>query len=160
MPQLSLHSPIGDLTISEDNGAIVALDWGWGRDQSTTLLLRNAVERLHGYFDGKLRNPAVDLPLCPPGTPYHRRVWQALRGIPPGEVRSYGEIAMKVGGSPRSVGHANAVNPIPILIPCHRVLAASRQGGRHGLGGYSAPGGLDTKRWLLELEGALHAALA
>ena len=144
MPQLSLHTPVGDLTISEDGGAIVALDWGWGRDQTETILLASARDQLHAYFDGELRE--FDLPLAPEGTPYRQRVWLALQKIPFGATRTYGEIAALAGGSPRSVGTANGANPIPILIPCHRVLASN------GIGGYSGGDGLDTKRALLQLE--------
>jgi methylated-DNA-[protein]-cysteine S-methyltransferase len=155
VPQLSLHSPIGDLTASEEAGSVVALDWGWGRDQAATPLLRLVVERLQAYFDGEVADPGADLPLSPGGTPYRQRVWLALRRIPPGRTRTYGQIAAEVGGSARSVGQANASNPIPILIPCHRVLASAGRGGRPRLGGYSGLGGLDTKRLLLELEGAM-----
>jgi methylated-DNA-[protein]-cysteine S-methyltransferase len=144
VPQLSLHTPVGDLTVSEEAGRIVALDWGWGRDQTETPLLARAREQLHDYFDGE--RVVFDLPLAPAGTPYRQRVWAALRGIPPGEVRTYAEIARTAGGSPRSVGGANAGNPIPILIPCHRVVATG------GLGGYSGGDGLATKRALLDLE--------
>lgn len=144
LPQLSLHSPIGDLTLSEEAGRIVALDWGWGRDQTETALLRTAREQLFAYFDGVLR--VFDIPLDPPGTPYQRRVWQALRAIPYGQTETYTQIAVRAGGVARAVGQANRVNPIPILIPCHRVVAAG------GLGGYSGGDGLDTKRWLLALE--------
>lgn len=152
MPQLSLHSPIGELTVSEQNGVIVAVDWGWGRDQTPSVLLRAAVRGLQAYFDGELADPGRELPLAPLGTSYRRRVWQALRRIPPASTRSYAEIAAEVGGSPRSVGQANANNPIPILIPCHRVVGSPRSDGRPVLGGYSGSGGLDTKRWLLDLE--------
>lgn len=144
MPQLSLHTPIGDVTVSEEDGAIVSLDWGWGRDQGETALLRRARAQLDAYFDGALI--AFDLPLAPPGTSYRRRVWEALRAIPFGQTRTYAEIAASAGGSARSVGQANGQNPIPILIPCHRVVA------RGGLGGYSGGMGLDTKRYLLTLE--------
>ena len=144
MPQLSLHTPVGDLTISEDGGAIVALDWGWGRDQTETILLASARDQIHAYFDGERRE--FDLPLAPAGTPYRQRVWLALQRIPFGATRTYGEIAALAGGSPRSVGTANGANPIPILIPCHRVLASN------GIGGYSGGDGLDTKRALLQLE--------
>jgi methylated-DNA-[protein]-cysteine S-methyltransferase len=144
LPQLSLHSPIGDLTLSEEDGRIVALDWGWGRDQTETPLLLRAREQLHDYFDGT--RLAFDLPLDPAGTPYRRRVWQALCAIPPGETRTYADIARVVGGSARAVGGANATNPIPILIPCHRVVATG------GIGGYSGGDGLPTKLYLLELE--------
>jgi len=152
VPQLSLHSPIGDLTVSEEAGCIVALDWGWGRDQSETPLLCRALAQLHAYFDGEVADPGLGLPLKPAGTEYRRRVWSALCRIPPGETRSYGAIAAEVGGSARSVGQANAANPIPILIPCHRVVASPGRAGAPALGGYSGLGGLDTKRWLLDLE--------
>jgi methylated-DNA-[protein]-cysteine S-methyltransferase len=141
---LSLHTPAGDLTVSEEDQAIVALDWGWGRDQTETPLLRRARDALHAYFDGA--RTTFDLPMAPAGTPYRRRVWQALRAIPFGEVRRYADIAAIAGGSARAVGQANARNPIPILIPCHRVVAAQ------GLGGYSGADGLATKRLLLDLE--------
>ncbi len=144
MPQRSLHSPIGDLTVSEEDGAIVALDWGWSSQQGDSPLLRRAVEQLNAYFDGALRD--FDLPLAPAGTPYRQRVWQALCAIPYGQTRSYADIAAVAGGSARSVGQANGSNPIPLLIPCHRVVATAH------LGGYSGGDGLETKRWLLALE--------
>lgn len=143
MPQLSLHSPIGDLTVSEEEGEIVALDWGWGRDQAATPLLLRAKAALLDYFDGA---PLEALPLNPRGSAYRQRVWQALRQIPAGQTRSYLEIARIAGGSARSVGGANAANPIAIFIPCHRVV------GTAGLGGYSGGEGLKTKQKLLALE--------
>ncbi len=143
MPQLSLHSPIGDLTVSEEGGEIVALDWGWGRDQTATELLLRAKLALQDYFDGA---PLKTLPLNPGGSAYRQRVWQALRQIPAGQTRSYQEISRIAGGSPRSVGGANAANPIAIFIPCHRVVSTS------GLGGYSGGEGLETKKRLLALE--------
>lgn len=146
MSQLSLHSPVGDLTISEDGGAIVAIDWGWVEEQSPSPVLLEARRQLHAYFDGE--RLAFDLPLAPVGTGYQRRVWQALCGIPPGSTRTYAEIARLVGGSPRAVGGANGRNPIPIVIPCHRVVATT------GIGGYSGGDGLPTKRFLLALERA------
>ncbi|HUD60536.1 MAG TPA: methylated-DNA--[protein]-cysteine S-methyltransferase [Acetobacteraceae bacterium] len=151
MPQLSLHSPIGDISVSEDAGAIVAIDWGWGRDQDATPLLRRAREQLHAFFDGELTE--FDLPLAPAGTEYRRRVWQALCAIPYGETRSYIDIARVAGGSARSVGQANGSNPIPLIIPCHRVVATTH------LGGYSGGEGLATKRWLLGLEARVQPLL-
>jgi methylated-DNA-[protein]-cysteine S-methyltransferase len=144
MPQLSFHTPLGALTLSEEDGAIVALDWGFGRDQGDTFLLRRGRDQLQAYFDGEGRN--FDLPLAPAGSPYRRRVWAVLQQIPFGQTRTYAEIASIAGGSARSVGGANAANPIPIIIPCHRVVGAS------GLGGYSGAEGPATKRWLLDLE--------
>ena len=151
MPQLSLHSPIGDISVSEEDGAIVAVDWGWGSQQSETPLLCRARCQLHAYFDGELTG--FDLPLNPAGTPYQRRVWQALCAIPYGETRSYLDIARVAGGSPRSVGQANGNNPIPIIVPCHRVLATAH------IGGYSGGDGLATKRWLLALEASAQPLL-
>lgn len=145
MPQRSLHTPIGDITVSEEDGAIVSVDWGWVVDQASTPVLLEAEAQLHAYLDGERR--AFDLPLAPCGTAYRQRVWQALTEIPYGAVRTYGEIAAVAGGSARSVGQANGSNPIPLIIPCHRVVAGSH------LGGYSGGDGADTKRWLLALEG-------
>jgi methylated-DNA-[protein]-cysteine S-methyltransferase len=144
VPLLSLHTPVGDLSIAEDNGAIVSIDWGWARDQDATLLLRRAREQLDAYFDATLT--AFDLPLAPRGTAYQIRVWDALRTIPYGATRTYRDIARVAGGAPRSVGGANGANPIPIVIPCHRVVATN------GPGGYSGGDGLPTKRALLALE--------
>lgn len=146
MPQLSLHSPIGDLTLSEDDGRIVALDWGWGCRQEPTPLLESARAQLLEYFDGRRRS--FDLPLAPFGTAFQQRVWQALRDIPYGEVRRYGELAKALGTAPRPLGGACGRNPIPVIIPCHRVVGQSG-----GLGGYSGLDGIDTKRALLRLEG-------
>jgi len=144
LPQLSLHTSIGDLSIAEEDGAIVSVDWGFGRDQTVTPLLSRARDQLFAYLDGHLTR--FDLPLNPAGTPYRRRVWAALCDIPYGATRSYADIARQAGGSPRSVGQANGSNPIPIIIPCHRVLATT------GIGGYSGGEGLPTKRALLALE--------
>jgi methylated-DNA-[protein]-cysteine S-methyltransferase len=145
MPQLSLHTPLGEVTVFEEEGAIVALEWGRGCDPSETPLLRRAASALHAYFDGERFD--FDLPLAPVGTPHQRRVWAALRRIPAGETRSYLDIAREIGSAPRAVGQANGANPIPILIPCHRVVAADGS-----LGGYSGGEGPPTKRYLLDLE--------
>lgn len=150
MPQLSLHSPIGDLTVTEEEGRIVSLDWGWvpAEWQQSTPLLERAVEQLNRYFDGEIDR--FDLPLDPPGTAFQKKVWAEMLKIPAGETRSYGEIAKILGSAAQPVGSACGANPIPILIPCHRVVGA---GGR--LGGYSGNGGLETKIALLRLEKAL-----
>lgn len=144
MPHLSMHSPVGDLTIFEQDDAIVALDWGWAPNQEASPLLTHARAQLDAYFDRKLQ--FFDLPLRPYGTPYQSAVWQALTDIPFGQIRSYQAIARIAGGSARSVGQANGRNPIPIIIPCHRVVAETH------VGGYSGGEGLPTKMWLLALE--------
>lgn len=142
---MSLHSPLGSLTLTQEEDAIVALDWGWSRDQEPTALLGLARDQLHAYFDGVLNTFTIKL--APIGsTSYRGRVWTALSQIPFGQTRTYGELAASTGGSARSIGQANRCNPLPILIPCHRVVAASH------VGGFSADGGLETKRYLLALE--------
>jgi methylated-DNA-[protein]-cysteine S-methyltransferase len=151
VPQRSLHTPVGDITVFEEEGAIVSLDWGWVKEQDHSPLLDRAQDQLMAYFDGALK--VFDLPLAPAGTAYRRAVWQALRDIPHGETRSYQEIAAKAGGSARSVGQANGHNPIPLIIPCHRVVATTH------IGGYSGGDGLSTKRWLLALENPLRTLL-
>jgi methylated-DNA-[protein]-cysteine S-methyltransferase len=144
MPWLSLHTPVGDITVFEEDGAIVSLDWGWVPGQERSLVLDLARAQIEAYFDGELKE--FDLPLAPAGTPYRQAVWRALGEIPYGETRSYLDIARSAGGSPRSVGQANGSNPIPLIIPCHRVVATTH------IGGYSGGDGLPTKLWLLALE--------
>jgi methylated-DNA-[protein]-cysteine S-methyltransferase len=143
-----MHSPIGDLTVSEEDGAIVAVDWGWGRDQAETPLLREACAQLEAYFDGT--RTEFELPLSPVGDDFQQAVWRAMQAIPWGVTRTYGEIADEIGSVARAVGGACGSNPIPVIIPCHRVTAAN---GR--LGGYSGEGGVETKVALLRLERAL-----
>ncbi|HEX3982895.1 MAG TPA: methylated-DNA--[protein]-cysteine S-methyltransferase [Acidisoma sp.] len=149
MPQLSLHTPIGPITVSAEDNVIVAVDWGWGRDQEATPILIRARTWLQDYFDARIA--PMDLTLDPHGTAYRRRVWATVAGIAPGEAWSYRQVAEIAGGSPRSIGMAMASNPIPILIPCHRVLG-SGPNGRLTIGGYSGGEGIETKRFLLNLE--------
>ncbi|MBO0332752.1 methylated-DNA--[protein]-cysteine S-methyltransferase [Sneathiella sp. CAU 1612] len=150
MAQLSLHSPVGDLTVTEEEGKIISLDWGWvpSEWQRTTPLLERAVDQLNRYFDGEIGD--FDLPLDPPGTEFQKKVWAEMLKIPAGKTKSYGDIAKILGSAAQPVGTACGANPIPIIIPCHRILAA---GGK--MGGYSGDGGLDTKIALLRLENAL-----
>ncbi|RMF14860.1 MAG: methylated-DNA--[protein]-cysteine S-methyltransferase [Alphaproteobacteria bacterium] len=145
----SLHSPVGDLTLFAEAGALVALEWGWVPDQTAgDPLLEDAVRQLHEYFDGRRR--AFDLPLAPSGSAFERRVWAALCEIDFGTMLSYRELAEQVASVPRAIGRAVARNPLPILIPCHRVV-----GSDGALVGYSGGEGIETKRALLVLEGAL-----
>ncbi len=144
MPQLSLHAPFGALTFSEDDGAIVAVDWGWGRDQKETPLLLQAREQMHEYLDGVRQG--FDLPIRPAGSVYQQKVWATLASIPWGQTWTYSAVAHRAGGTARTVAAASRRNPLPIVIPCHRVVAD------HGLGGYAGGEGLDTKRYLIQLE--------
>lgn len=144
MPQLSLHTPFGALTLSEEDGAIVALDWGWGRDQSETVLLVYAKNQMHEYLDGERRR--FTLPIKLTGTFYQQHVWKALSYIPYGHTETYSDIAQATGGRAQSVGRANRCNPLPILIPGHRVV------GKSNIDRYSDPEELAIKRYLLRLE--------
>jgi methylated-DNA-[protein]-cysteine S-methyltransferase len=151
-----MPSPIGDLRIIAADGAIRAIEFSpfrgladghpiGDRADGDPLLVR-AVEQLTAYFARELRE--FDLPLAPRGSAFQQRVWEQLRGIGWGETASYGEIAHRLGhtnAASRAVGLANGRNPIPIVIPCHRVIGANGS-----LTGYA--GGLDRKQLLLELE--------
>jgi len=151
METLCIKSPVGDLTLFEDGGNIIALDWGQGFDtprSSDNPVLNQAAQALRDYFQSGA-DGFNSLPLDPGGTGFQRRVWQEMQKIKPGQVKTYGEIAHALGSSPRAVGSACGANPIPILIPCHRVVA------QNSLGGYTGDGGLDTKTQLLRLEGYL-----
>jgi methylated-DNA-[protein]-cysteine S-methyltransferase len=140
---LTIDSPIGPIAIRERDGAIAAIDLGRGAGpQDSTPLLRRAAIQLAEYFAGTRTD--FDLPLAPPHSDFQGRLRAAMLAIPYGETRSYGALAAELGSVPRAVGQACGDNPIPIVVPCHRVLAA---GGR--IGGYSAGGGRNTKRWLL-----------
>lgn len=145
MPTRTFESPVGRLTVTERDGALVALCWADGLERSESPLLDEAVRQLEAYFAGTLHR--FDLPLSPAGTPFQRSVWQEMSRIPFGRTMSYGALAGRVGGIARAVGSACGANPIPIVIPCHRVVAA---GG--GLGGFSGAGGPATKRLLLAHE--------
>jgi methylated-DNA-[protein]-cysteine S-methyltransferase len=145
--QLSVSSPVGTLTLTEENGAIVSIAWGAAAGRNGSSLLAEAARQIEAYFAGELAD--FDLPLMPAGSAFEQRVWAAMRRIPYGKTQCYGELAAAIGSAARAVGGACGRNPIPIVIPCHRVLAKT------GLGGYSGQGGLDTKQTLLSLEGAL-----
>ncbi len=147
MPEITVQSPLGPLTLAEARDCITRLDWRAAVRTEETPLLREARRQLAAYFAGKLR--AFDLPLALHGSPFQQSVWRAMQRIPYGETRSYGELAHETDSAPRAVGGACGSNPIAIIVPCHRVLAAGQR-----IGGYSGGKGVATKRRLLELEGA------
>lgn len=143
-----VQSPVGDLTLTEENGALTGLYFGrcsLEGEEGLTALLERASRQLEEYFAGKRKQ--FDLPLSLRGTEFQRQVWAALRDIPYGETRSYGQIAQAVGRpkAVRAVGMANHRNPISIIVPCHRVVGADGS-----LTGYG--GGLENKKFLLALE--------
>jgi methylated-DNA-[protein]-cysteine S-methyltransferase len=140
----TLVTPFGPVSLRVAEGVIVALDWREAAGDAGPLQAEG-LRQLAEYFAGTRR--AFDLPLDW-GTGLHERVRRAMAAIPFGETRTYGEIARMVGAPAQAVGQACGANPIPLLIPCHRVLGAKT------LGGFSAPGGVETKVALLRHEGA------
>ena len=150
---LVIDSPIGRLIVIEVADALVRLSWADRQADDpqaypvTSEVLTRAAEQLDDYFAGARRT--FELPLAPQGTAFQCRVWTEMARIPFGETLSYGQLAHRVGSVPRAIGQACKTNPIPIVIPCHRVLA---EGG--GTGGYSGGDGVETKLALLSLEGA------
>jgi methylated-DNA-[protein]-cysteine S-methyltransferase len=151
----SMKSPIGPLTIVGDETGLRAILFGEGIAEIAepslsgprSGVIGETILQLRAYFDRKLDR--FDLPLRPEGTPFQMEVWRELQRIPYGAVISYGELARRLGkpGASRAVGAANGSNPIPIVIPCHRVIGSN---GR--MTGYG--GGLEIKEALLQLENA------
>jgi methylated-DNA-[protein]-cysteine S-methyltransferase len=150
-----MESPVGELRIVEHDGAITAIEFSPFRDHDgrprgdrsdDNAVLAEAVRQLNAYFDRDLKE--FDLPLNPAGSEFQRAVWAQLLEIGYGDTASYGEIAKRLGKSnaaSRAVGLANGSNPIPIVIPCHRVIGADGT-----LTGYA--GGIERKQTLLEIE--------
>lgn len=143
--RISVQSPLGPVWVEETDGAITRAGWG-AVVPGDSALLREAEAELEAFFAGTLTRFTV--PVRHGRGDATGRVLDALSAIPYGQTRRYGEIAAEVGLPAQAVGQACGANRIPILIPCHRVLAAS------GLGGFSAPGGVEAKVWLLRHEGA------
>jgi methylated-DNA-[protein]-cysteine S-methyltransferase len=153
--RMQIASPVGCLEIVQNGEAITELRWvrpsgGDGNASSdgplASALLAEAATQLDAYFAGRLHD--FDLPLCPAGSEFQCRVYGAMSAIPFGETLTYGQIARNLDSHAQPVGQACGSNPIPIIIPCHRVLAAN------GIGGYSGAGGVETKIELLKLEQA------
>ena len=161
----TMDTPIGELTLLATDDGLVAIDWHDDLGHHTDVpdgdvddvaasdhpVLRTVVEQLGEYFAGE--RTEFDVPLAAAGTPFQHEAWAALVRIPYGETVSYGEQAMMLGdkNKARAVGAANGSNPIPIIVPCHRVVGSNGK-----LTGFA--GGLDTKAWLLDHEFAVRAA--
>jgi methylated-DNA-[protein]-cysteine S-methyltransferase len=143
-----LDTPIGPLVLAGDRDALRTIRFH-GESEADWIVdrapFKRAIEQLRAYFAAELT--AFDLPLAPAGTPFQQSVWRALLAIPYGETASYRAIAARIGKpqAVRAVGAANGANPIPIVIPCHRVIGSN--GRLTGFGG-----GLETKEKLLKLE--------
>jgi len=152
-----IDSAVGRLALEADDDCVTGVRWASAGEQATSSMtgaakpspvLKEAIRQLDRYFNRKLRR--FELPLAARGTDYQKRVWAMMRDIPFGETATYGGMAMALGSGPRAVGMACGRNPIPIIVPCHRVLGA---GGKEG--GFSGGRGLPTKRQLLAIEGVV-----
>jgi methylated-DNA-[protein]-cysteine S-methyltransferase len=152
---LRIDSPIGELTLTASDAALTGVFFPTSRhgkppapNGETSDVLAEARRQLEEYFSGTRQT--FDLPLEPTGTPFQLQVWELLRRIPYGATTSYGALAKQLGDptASRAVGAANGQNPIPIIVPCHRVIGSN--GDLTGFGG-----GIERKRWLLKHEGAL-----
>ncbi len=139
-------SPVGPLGADALDGAVTALVWGAAGSLKSGQLFDQLSDEMARYFARDLTHFTV--PLAPRGSAFQLGFYNALRAIPYGETRTYGDLAKTLGVTAQAIGQACGANPIPILIPCHRVLAAD------GLGGYSGRGGIEAKVALLRLEGA------
>ncbi len=148
MPSITIDTPLGFLTIVEEHGNITALSSTGHGESREAELLRSARDQLLAYFEARLHR--FDLPLAPAGSLFQRAVWNAMLRIPHGQTRSYGALAAELASTARSVGQACGTNPIPIIIPCHRVVGATGK-----MIGYSGFRGTATKEFLLGLEGAI-----
>ncbi|MDE2166150.1 MAG: methylated-DNA--[protein]-cysteine S-methyltransferase [Alphaproteobacteria bacterium] len=148
LKRLPLDGPFGFMTVVARDGAVVALEWGGRTSGKPDALLVEAKRQLEQYFAKK--RTSFDLRLAPEGSADEKRLWARMTKIPYGRTATYGELARELGQGAREVGQACGRNPIPIIIPCHRVVGADG-----ALTGYSAPGGIEVKRRLLQFEGAL-----
>lgn len=142
----TIPTTFGTLAIVEQDGKITDLHWS-GQDQGErTPLLSEALSQLQAYCQKRLT--VFDLPLAPKGNKLQQQVLKAMYAIPYGETVTYGDIATSIDAPAQAVGQACGRNPIPIIIPCHRVTAAN------GLGGFSSPSGVEQKIAFLRHEGA------
>ena len=147
------ESPVGMLGVCTMSDKLLAIDFLSNRFKprpASNALSKEVILQLKQYFSSRAQH--FDLPLAEQGTDHQQHVWQALRKIPTGKTVSYGQLATRLGSGARAVGNACRHNPLPIVVPCHRVVAAN------GIGGYAgAVNGviLQRKLWLLEHEGAL-----
>lgn len=143
-------SPVGRLFLESQDNALISVSWmaeGLAESQpQPEPVLTDTARQLKAYFARRLTR--FELPLRPRGSGFQQRVWGAIAAVPFGHTRTYGDLARVVGSAPRAVGQACGRNPIPIIIPCHRVVGS---GG--SLTGYSGADGVTTKQFLLRLEG-------
>lgn len=153
MNQFLLTTPVGTLQIKASENALLSIEFsdhpdGDSLSDVSSKIIQQTVSQLEAYFEGNRKT--FDLNLSPTGTDFQQRVWRALLEIPYGQTTTYAELSARLEDpkAVRAVGTANGKNPIPIIIPCHRVIGAN-----NNLTGYA--GGIERKRWLLQHEGAI-----
>ena len=142
----SLHNKFGWFSLVEEEGRITQLLWEEHNEGFRSDVLKEGLNQLEAYFAGTLTK--FDLPLAPKGTEFQQQVYRIMQDIPFGDVLTYGAVAKKLGVSAQPIGQACGSNPIPVIIPCHRIV------GTGNLGGFSGMGGVETKVQLLRHEGA------
>lgn len=147
MPTIVQNTPFGAISITEQDGAITRVTWGRPAEGEATPLLQEAARQMAAYAEGRLQE--FDLPLRVEAAPFQQAVCEQIAAIPFGETRTYGQIAKSLGVSAQAVGSACGGNPIPVFIPCHRVMGANGK-----LTGFSGGTGVETKVALLRHEGA------
>lgn len=150
MPACDLDTPTGRVRVVSDGDAVVRISWiapgTIVEAAAEDAVSRETATQLEAYFAGRLT--AFDVPLrFRGGSAFERAIWQAMREIPWGQTRSYGDLAARTGGMARAVGGACGRNPIPIVVPCHRVVGSDGK-----LVGFSGAEGVATKQWLLDFE--------
>lgn len=146
MNAAKLLTPVGVLGLIEERGAITGLVWNGENIGVRSAVLKRGLEQLEAYFAGELT--VFDLPLAPGGSAFQKSVCDQMLAIPFGQTRTYGDIAQALDAPAQAVGQACGANPIPVVIPCHRVVGAD------GIGGFSGAGGVEMKVQLLRHEGA------
>ena len=144
----SMLFPIGAITVFANESCVTAIKFEQSGSSKPNTVTNEAIKQLSEYFSGKRSKFTVAL--APDGTEFQKNVWNALLKIPYGKTLAYSDVARMIGNEKayRAVGNANANNPIPVMIPCHRVIASDG-----GLGGYSS--GIERKAFLLKLESAM-----
>jgi len=145
-----LDTPVGKLALRMQDGVLLKIDFlaqQQQQDRNNPQQFQKLTKQLQQYFKNPQAHFSIESDEC--GTAFQQRVWQALRDIPTGETRTYGQIASLLNSSPRAVGNACRANPLPIITPCHRVTAANGTG---GFAGARQGKLLDIKKWLLEHE--------
>ena len=146
MPRKTVHTPLGSLLLTEEDGHLTDICWSHTQEEATTPVLDSAADEIHAFLTADRKTFTLPYKFSR-GTPFQKKVWQEIATIPYGETRTYGQLAEALSSHARAIGTACGKNPLPIVVPCHRVV------GKNGsLTGYSGGEGTETKSRLLALE--------